>query len=97
VTGAGFLSGGATRKNSGVRGGGPQAVVTDIGILAPDESGEMILTALHPGRTVEEARANTGWALRATDSLGQTEAVSPAELALLRELDPQGIYLKGGG
>ncbi len=97
VTGAGFLGGGSARKSSGVRGGGPQAVVTDIGILEPDERGELILTALHPGRSVEEARANTGWALRASDSPGETEAVSPAELTLLRELDPQGIYLRGGG
>jgi glutaconate CoA-transferase, subunit B len=37
------------------------AVVTDIGILEPDENGEMILTALHPGKTVEQAKANTGW------------------------------------
>ncbi|MBI3240938.1 MAG: CoA-transferase subunit beta [Chloroflexi bacterium] len=97
VTGAGFLGGGVARKASGVRGGGPQAVVTDIGLLEPDESGEMILTALHPGRTVEEARANTGWVLRSAASPGETEAVSPTELALLRELDPLGIYLKGGG
>ncbi len=97
VTAAGFLGGGPARKSSGVRGGGPQAVVTDIGILEPDERGELVLTALHPGRSVEEARANTGWALRAADTVRETEAVSPAELTLLRELDPRGIYLKGGG
>ena len=98
VTGAGYLSGRAERQAAGVRGGGPQAVVTDIGIMAPDEAGELVLTALHPGRTAEEAQANTGWPLRLAVEVRRTQAPADAELRLLREtLDPQGIYLKGGG
>lgn len=97
VTGAGFLSGGAARKQSGVRGGGPQAVVTDIGVLEPDANGELTLTALHPGQTAEAARANTGWDLKVAASLRETAPVTAEDLRLLREeLDPQGIYLKGG-
>jgi len=98
VTGAGYLSGRAERQAAGVRGGGPQAVVTDIGIMAPDEAGELVLSALHPGRTAEEAQANTGWPLRVAAEVRRTQAPAEAELRLLREtLDPQGIYLKGGG
>jgi glutaconate CoA-transferase subunit B len=97
VTGAGYLTGHGARAASGVRGGGPQAVVTDLGILEPDETGELILTALHPGHTVDEARAHTGWALRALNHPRVTEPPSADELRLLREeLDPEGIYLKGG-
>jgi len=97
VTGAGFLSGGGARQAAGLRGRGPQAVVTDLGILEPDANGELILTALHPGRGVDEARANTGWDLRAAEELRVTAAPAADELRLLREeLDPQGIYLKGG-
>ncbi|MBM4422173.1 MAG: CoA-transferase subunit beta [Chloroflexi bacterium] len=95
VTGAGYLDGGLTRKRSGVRGGGPQAVVTDIGILEPDAEGELSLTAIHPGRKVEEAAANTGWALKTAERVRLTEPPSAEELSLLRELDPDGIYLKG--
>jgi glutaconate CoA-transferase subunit B len=81
-----------------VRGGGPQAVVTDLGLLEPDETGELILTALHPGRTAAEAQANTGWPLRVAEQPRVTEPPGEAELVLLREeLDPEGIYLKGGG
>jgi len=96
-TSAGFLGGKEERDAAGLRGGGPQAVVTDLGILEPDETGEMILTALHPGATAEAARMNTGWELKCAQELRSTEPPSDEELRILREeLDPQGIYLKGG-
>jgi len=93
-TSAGFLSGRSEREAAGLRGGGPQAVVTDLGILEPDETGELILTALHPGKTVEQACANTGWDLKIAPVLRETIAPSAEELRMLREeLDPQKIYL----
>jgi glutaconate CoA-transferase subunit B len=96
-TSAGFLDGRAKREAAGTRGGGPQAVVTDLGILEPDENGEMTLSALHPGATVEQARANTGWDLKTTPNIDKTDPPTSEELRILRsELDPQGIYLKGG-
>jgi len=95
-TSAGFLSGRSERDAARLRGGGPQAVVTDLGILEPDESGELVLTALHPGCTPEQARANTGWDLKFAAELRLTAPLSDEELRILREeLDPEGIYLKG--
>ncbi len=97
-TSAGFLGGRPEREAAKLRGAGPQAVVTDLGILEPDESGELILTALHPGCTVEQAKANTGWELKLAPELRVTEPPTEEELRILREeLDPQGSYLKGGG
>jgi glutaconate CoA-transferase subunit B len=97
-TSAGYLGGLAERQAARLRGQGPLAVVTDIGVLEPDDSGELVLTALHPGKTAEEARSNTGWELKAAAALRTTEAPTEQELRILREeLDPQGIYLKGGG
>jgi glutaconate CoA-transferase subunit B len=94
-TSAGFLSGQGERQTVGVRGCGPQAVVTDLGILEPDERGELILTALHPGATEDQARENTGWALRSGEHVRLTDPPDAEELRILREeLDPQGIYLK---
>jgi glutaconate CoA-transferase subunit B len=94
-TSAGFLDGGSQRAATGVRGGGTQAVVTDLGILEPDTSGELILTALHPFATVEQAQANTGWSLRVASEIKRTEPPSALELKILRtELDPEGIYLR---
>ena len=94
-TSAGFLSGRQEREAAGLSGGGPQAVVTDLGIMQPDESGELILTAIHPGTTVEQAKENTGWDLRVAPSLRTTDPPLAEELTILRgELDPGGIYLK---
>jgi glutaconate CoA-transferase, subunit B len=94
-TSAGFLGGHGEREKLHLRGKGPQAVVTDIGILQPDDSGELTLTALHPGRTMEEAVANTGWALQCQTCDRVTEPPSLKEIRILREdLDPEGIYLK---
>jgi glutaconate CoA-transferase subunit B len=93
-TSAGFCYGEHTRAQAGVRGGGPRLVVTNLGIMEPDETGELILTALHPGATYEDVRANTGWAVRAAPELRQTEPPTAEELRILREeLDPDKIYL----
>ncbi|HBX68235.1 MAG TPA: 3-oxoadipate--succinyl-CoA transferase subunit B [Chloroflexi bacterium] len=94
-TSAGFLSGRAEREAAGLRGAGPQAVVTDLGIMEPDETGELVLTALHPEKTAEQARENTGWDLRVAAQLSTTEAPTGEELRILREeLDPERIHLK---
>ena len=95
-TSAGFLSGRAERQAMKLRGGGMLAVVTDLGIMEPDETGELVLTALHPGATAEQALENTGWELKVAEHLHTTLPPDPEELRILREdLDPLGIYLKG--
>ena len=95
-TSAGFLGGRAEREATGVRGGGPLVVVTNLGLMEPDESGELVLTALHAGCTVEQVKENTGWDIKIAANLKTTEPVKESELKLLREeLDPEGIYLKG--
>lgn len=94
-TSAGFLNGQGERAAAGLHGKGPQAVVTDLGILEPDENGEMVLTALHPGITVEKAVESTGWPLRTAAQLKTTQPPTEDELRILREdLDPGKIYLK---
>ena len=77
-------------------GSGPTSVVTDLGTYAFDAStGEMTLTTLHPGVTLEQVRDNMGWEPRVADGLGETPAPSDEELRLIREeLDPGGVYTK---
>jgi glutaconate CoA-transferase subunit B len=95
MTSAGFLNDRKERSATGVRGSGIVGVVTDLGFLEPDENGELILTALHPGKTAEQAKENTGWDLKVETKLKTTEPVTENELKILREeLDPNKIYLK---
>ncbi len=94
-TSAGFLNGRAEREAANLRGQGPQAIVTNLGLLEPDENGELTLTALHPNIEVEQVRENTGWDLKVAAQLRVTEPPGAEELEILREdLDPDGIYLK---
>ena len=93
-TSIGFLTGGDDRTKTGVRGGGPQAVVTNLGILKPDEGGEMVLAAIHPEISYDQVRENTGWNLRIADDCQVTQPPTAEELTILREkLDPQKIYI----
>ncbi len=93
-TSIGFLSGGDARQKTGVSGGGPEAVVTDLGILQPDSTGELVLSARHPGVTLEKIQENTGWPLKIAEDCSVTNPPGVDELQILREdLDPQGIYI----
>ncbi len=96
-TSAGFLDGRASRQALGLRGAGPATVVTDLGLLEPDKTGELILAALHPGVQAEQARQNTGWDLRLADALRTTAAPTDEELTILRQFDPDRIYLSSTG
>jgi acyl CoA:acetate/3-ketoacid CoA transferase beta subunit len=88
VTTVGFGEGGDARARLGLPGRGPSAVVTDLGILRPDPaSKELVLEELHPGVTVEEARANTGWPLRTAAQLKTIAPPTERELAILGEID----------
>jgi glutaconate CoA-transferase, subunit B len=62
-----------------------RVVVTDLGVLEPDD-GELTLTRVHPGVTVEQAREATGWALRVAEDVRETEPPTEDELAALRSL-----------
>jgi acyl CoA:acetate/3-ketoacid CoA transferase beta subunit len=87
VTSVGHGQGRGDRERLGLRGKGPVAVITDLGILRPDpETSELILTELHAGVTVEQVRAATGWPLKTADDIGTTTPPTEGELAALRAL-----------
>jgi glutaconate CoA-transferase subunit B len=64
----------------------PEAVITDLGVLEPDAAGELTLTQIHPGVTVEQVREATGWELQVAGDLRTTPEPTEAELSALREL-----------
>jgi glutaconate CoA-transferase subunit B len=67
------------------RGEHTTTVITDLAVLEPLD-GELALTTLHPGVTVERVQENTGWQLKVVDNVQVSEAPTPEELAALREL-----------
>jgi glutaconate CoA-transferase subunit B len=75
-------------------GSGPTSVVTDLGTYGFDEaSGEMTLLTLHPGVSIDDVRAGTGWDPRISEDLGETPPPTEDELRLIRtQLDPEGVY-----
>jgi glutaconate CoA-transferase, subunit B len=86
-TSVGYGEGPGSRECLGLLGGGVSAVVTDIGILEPDpQTCELVLTHTHPGKSVDDATRATGWALRVSDAVRETEAPTGTELAALRSL-----------
>jgi glutaconate CoA-transferase subunit B len=93
VTSPGFLSGGNSRRNSGLTAGGMFRVVTDLALLGFDENSKrMTVLALHPGVTIDDVQANTGFELAAAPDLQATEPPTDRELAVLRDLDPDRVY-----
>ena len=87
-TSGGFLEGHGARARTAARGGGPQAVITDFGMLAPRaQSEELQLVALFPDATIEEARGKVGWPLLVAGSIETIAPPTPNELSTLRELN----------
>jgi len=92
----GYLNGSRKeRKKLGLPGNGPEAVVTDVGIFrfAP-LTGEMYLSALQPGASVEEAMEKTGWKLKVARGVTNLKPPTEEETYLLRSLDPRRVYLR---
>jgi glutaconate CoA-transferase subunit B len=61
------------------------AVITDLGVLEPRE-GELTLTTVHPGVTVQQVQEATGWELRVAGEVATTEPPADEELRALEEL-----------
>jgi glutaconate CoA-transferase subunit B len=90
-TSVGFGDGPGSRQELGLRGRGVTAVITDLGELEPDpETFELTLARIHPGVTVEQAVAATGWPLRVRDDVEESTPPSERELEALRALRTAG-------
>lgn len=96
ITSPGMRCGGVSRKELGMPGRGPVKVITDKGILEPDEAtGELCLTAIYPDLTVDELRGSVGWPLVIREPLRSVDLPTPEEITLLREkLDPKRLHIR---
>ncbi|MBS0613092.1 MAG: CoA-transferase subunit beta [Proteobacteria bacterium] len=94
-TSIGFGAGHGARARTGARGAGPQAVITDFGLLRPaSDTQELQLMACFENVDPQAAVRATGWPLRVAQQLEVIRAPEPEELRVLRELHAR--RLKGG-
>ena len=86
VTSVGWVNGPDGRKNIGLPEVGPQAVVTELGIMRFDEkSRRMYLAEYFPGVTVDQILENTGFELDASRAV-ESEPPSEEVLAVLSKI-----------
>jgi glutaconate CoA-transferase subunit B len=86
VSAYGWGQGGAdARTKLGLPGGGPRYIVTPLCVMDfVDDSKRARLKSIHPGVTVDEVVARTGFELVVPPRVEQTEPPTSAELAILR-------------
>lgn len=97
ISGAGYLDGSeGARARAGLKGGGPDLVVTDLAILDFDPATRrMRVRSLHPGVTLEQVQAQTGFDLLVAPDLQETPPPTAEELDLIRRrIDPEGLWLE---
>jgi glutaconate CoA-transferase subunit B len=94
ITSPGYLTGGASRAQAGLR-GGPNRVITDKAIFGfHPETRELMILSVHPGVTLDEVRGTMGFAPLVPDHLPATEPPTAEQLRLIREeIDPDRMYM----
>ncbi len=95
VTTPGHLEGGDSRQRAGLTGGGPVKVITTLATLDFEPGTKrMRLATRHPGVTLDEVKAETGFDLVLPASVPETPRPTTEQIRLLRErIDPEGEYL----
>lgn len=96
ITSPGNGEGAGWRRRVGLPRGGPSAVITTKCVLRFSENnrddGEAYLSTVHPGLTVDDVLANTGWKLKVGANVMTTPEPSAAELKAIREYDTRGFW-----
>jgi glutaconate CoA-transferase subunit B len=92
MTSPGWLTGGDSRKKSGLP-GGPSALISKYGVFRFEETTkELYLAGIFPQTTVEQIKELVPWELKLAEELGlDLEKIDPptqAELEFIREFDP---------
>jgi len=85
---------GPWREHPRLKQGGPAAVITTKAVLRFDDAGEAYLDSVHPGVTVDDVLANTGWNLRTLKKTRETKPPTSRELKVIRDYDPQHFWTK---
>jgi glutaconate CoA-transferase, subunit B len=92
ITSPGYGDGVGWRTRTGLPRGGPAAIITSKCVLRFGEDGEAFLSTVHPGVTVDDVLANTGWALKVPGNVQPTPEPDEAELEAIRQYDKKGFW-----
>jgi len=92
ITSPGNGDGTGWRQRVGLPRGGPSAAITTKAVLRFGEDGEACLASVHPGVSVEDVLANTGWKLRVAENVVETPHPTSEELRAIREYDREGFW-----
>jgi acyl CoA:acetate/3-ketoacid CoA transferase beta subunit len=97
LTSPGFLTGGRSREEAGLRGGGPWRVLTDKAVLGVDEvTRRLKVLSIHPGISAQDIRKSTGFEIEIPAGCPITEPPTGEQIRLIREeLDPRKMYTSG--
>ncbi len=85
---------GSSRAQLGHHGGGPDCLVTDLGLFDYDAEGHARLRSVYTDTTLEEVALNTGFALRSLDVLEPMPLPDAQAVAIIRALDPLQVHRK---
>jgi len=90
-SGIGWGDGPGHRERLGLP-GGPRLVVTNLCVMdfAP-ETRRMRLRSVHPGVTVDQVKAATGFEVQVDGDVPVTPEPTPAEIEVIRRVDPTGM------
>lgn len=91
LTDLGHVTPAGTRAELGYTGGGPQWLVSELGVLDFTAGGRARLVARFPDVGVDEIRAATRFDLLVADEVALVRDPTAAELAAVRAVDPLGV------
>jgi glutaconate CoA-transferase subunit B len=104
ITSPGYGDGRGWRERVGLPRGGPSTAITTKAVLrfgdvtsaavgsSAANNGDAYLCSVHPGVSVDEVVANTGWKLRVSARVETTPEPTVEELTAIREYDKKGFW-----
>ncbi|HLJ86261.1 MAG TPA: CoA-transferase [Candidatus Angelobacter sp.] len=92
MTSPGNGDGAGWRKKVGLPRGGPSGVITTKCVLRFGQDGEAYVATIHPGVSMDDVLANTGWKLKVSPDVHSTSEPNAAELKAIRDYDKEGFW-----
>ena len=91
ITSPGWGEHSGWRKEQGLTRGGPSALITTLGVFRFPQ-GKAVLAKMHPGVTLEQVSAATGWDLQVSPRLETTSEPSSQQIEIIRQFDPDRFW-----